>query len=249
LFIPLWILIMTHKALIYTILFLSILLNLIFIGRKVYYRYLNKPDKNQSTPNSSGLYADVFRSSPNDTNEIIFLGNSITAAFNVGELLPGYMIKNRGINGNTTRDILNRLDEVCASHPKEVFLMIGINDIVAHIHEKKIVENIRTIVYNIHDHSPKTVIYLQSILPVTGQASKQISGDTETVNILIGKINNDLKTIANDKFVLYIDLNMRFSLDGQLNEKYSWDGIHINAEGYQLWYSLIKPYIIDKTKT
>jgi len=34
-----------------------------------------------------------------------------------------------------------------------------------------------------------------------------------------------------------------FPKDGQLSNEYSFDGLHLNAKGYILWASLLKPYV------
>lgn len=73
----------------------------------------------------------LYRSLPNTADEIIFLGNSITDGCNWSELLDEPRAKNRGISGDRTEGILDRLDEVLDSKPIKVFLMIGINDLGA----------------------------------------------------------------------------------------------------------------------
>ena len=70
-----------------------------------------------------------FRTLPNTKGEIIFLGNSITDYCEWSELFQNSKIKNRGISGDVTDGVLERLDEVTESKPSKIFLMIGINDL------------------------------------------------------------------------------------------------------------------------
>lgn len=64
------------------------------------------------------LKKSVFEVLPNNDNEIIFLGNSITAGGIWTELFQDLRIKNRGIIGNVTDGILYRLKEVTESNPE-----------------------------------------------------------------------------------------------------------------------------------
>src|SRR5207244_10058498 len=57
--------------------------------------------------------------------DVVMLGDSITEGMDWRELFPDVRILNRGIAGDTSAGVLNRLDEVIARHPKMVFLMIG----------------------------------------------------------------------------------------------------------------------------
>jgi hypothetical protein len=59
---------------------------------------------------------------PNDSNEIIFLGNSITFGCEWAVLLSNPNIKNRGINGDNTEGVLERLSEVTESQPDKIFI-------------------------------------------------------------------------------------------------------------------------------
>src|SRR5262245_31960720 len=72
---------------------------------------------------------DNFRSYPNANSDIIMLGNSITDYAQWNELLQVNEVRNRGISGDITYGILERLDEVTEGKPAKVFVLIGINDI------------------------------------------------------------------------------------------------------------------------
>ena len=64
-------------------------------------------------------------------NGIVLVGDSIIEGFPIHELYRGpLLVYNRGISGDTSRDVLNRLEEsVYALRPAKVFLLIGTNDI------------------------------------------------------------------------------------------------------------------------
>jgi lysophospholipase L1-like esterase len=175
----------------------------------------------------------VFKSLPDNKNEIIFLGNSITEQGRWRELFNNKHIINRGIGGDRTDGVLFRLDEVISSKPKKVFLLIGINDVRYKRPVKYIVDKNLQIIKKIKENSPKTKIYLQSILPTYGRKERPI----ETIKA----INEGFKLIAKQENVTYIELFSHFTdSSGYLDKKYSLDGLHLNGAGYQNWKKIIK---------
>jgi hypothetical protein len=67
-------------------------------------------------PGGYKLKVGQFRSYPNSPKDIIFLGNSITAGAEWNELLQNEHARNRGISGDITFGVLERLDEVTERH-------------------------------------------------------------------------------------------------------------------------------------
>ena len=87
---------------------------------------LKKTDRNP--PDSVKYFIgrnEVFKNLPNDTDEVIMLGNSLTHNFEWHEIFKNVNIKNRGINSDITRGILQRLNEVVESKPKKIFIGRG----------------------------------------------------------------------------------------------------------------------------
>ena len=88
---------------------------------------------------------------------------------------------------------------------------------------------------------PEAQLYLQSILPV----NEELFGQPLSPNQKIVQANEIIKNIAIANNSAYIDLNTLYQKNGKLNEDYSSDGIHLNADAYQLWYDAIRN-IIEK---
>lgn len=107
-----------------------------------------------------------FESFPGAQDDVVMLGDSITAGGEWSEMFPGVPIRNRGISGDTTSDVLLRLDPIVAAKPAAVFLKIGTNDLNRgpdRGYELPI--GIEQIVSRIQAGSPTTAIFLQSVLP------------------------------------------------------------------------------------
>ena len=186
----------------------------------------------------------MFESLPNTADEIIFLGNSITDGCNWTELFQDLRVKNRGISGDVTEGILNRLDEVTESNPSKVFIMIGINDLARGMSKKEILDNYEIIVDKILETSPKTQIYIESILPVNEKYGKFNNHYSKADSIV--SLNNDLEKLAKEKGQTYVDLFYPFSNgEGKLKDEFTEDGLHLNGKAYQLWKSLVEKYVYD----
>lgn len=190
-------------------------------------------------PGSFNLKVAQFRAYPNSHKDIIFLGNSITAGVDWVELVGNRHARNRGISGDITFGVLERLDEVIEGQPAKVFLLIGINDISRNIPDQVILQNYQRMVSRIKKGSPKTKIYLQTLLPVNSSFGKFPNHYHKDQHI--GAVNQGLRELAAREKVTLIDLYPAF-LDDQnrLVAQYTHDGLHLTALGYQKWAEVLK---------
>ena len=175
------------------------------------------------------------------TNTIYFLGDSLTDGCEWSELFSNTKIKNRGINGDTSEGVLNRLNQITQSKPQKIFIMIGINDLLNNIDSTKILDNYQKIITNIRYNSPTTKIYIESILPMNFELDK---AKRQITNKDISNFNNNLKNLADNSNIFYIDLYSKFlNSSEQLNDQYTFDGIHLNGQGYLIWKNEISKYL------
>ena len=194
-----------------------------------------------------GTYYDqrksLFELLPDTKNEIIFLGNSITDGSEWSELLENPKAKNRGISGDTSEGVLVRLYQVTRVQPAKVFLLIGINDLARNVSPDTVYANICKIVSTIRIKSPKTHIYLQSILPVNNTFKTFSSHTSRTPQVL--DLNARLKSICPKLGATYVDLfsELKNPNDDLLNPLYTNDGLHLMGEGYKAWLEGLKQYL------
>ena len=186
--------------------------------------------------------ASLFSKLTITPKDIVFIGNSITNGAEWNELFPRKRVKNRGISGDTSEGVYDRLDPVVKGKPAKIFILIGINDISRDVKVEDIVLNMKRIVKEIQNKSPKTKIYIQSILPVNPDFG--IFKGHEKPQ-LIKEINQQYQNIAKEYNVNYINLYPHFLEEGtdRMNEKYTNEGLHLLGEGYLLWSKIIKPYL------
>lgn len=188
--------------------------------------------------------ATLFEELPVTSKDIIFLGNSITNGGEWAELLNNKHVKNRGISGDVCTGVYDRLDAILKGKPAKIFLLIGINDVSQGTPADTIVNRIGKIVMKIKKNSPKTKLYLQSILPVTDHY-KMFGNHTRHWQ-MVKEINEKLAVLAESEKVTYIDLYSHFvdPVTGKMNVQYSNDGLHLLGNGYLRWAEIVKPYVL-----
>jgi lysophospholipase L1-like esterase len=181
----------------------------------------------------------LFKQEPIVKGKIIMLGNSITEGGDWKKLLKDSTIINRGISGDVTFGVLNRIDDIIQRQPSKVFLLLGINDLSRNTPNEIIIENLLAIASKIKSGSPSTEIFVQSILP-TNDSFKNLNDNFRGKGSHIMLINTQLKRMAERMKYTYIDLHTKFLGNEGMDVKYTNDGLHLNALGYQLWVSILR---------
>lgn len=176
-----------------------------------------------------------FKSNPLENSDIVFLGNSLTElGGNWGSRFSNSSVKNRGIAGDVTEGVLARLGEIYYFKPEAVFLLIGINDIFANKTPEFIAANIALIATKIHQRTPDTKVYVQTILPTTNTGI--VATIRETNTLLVANSTSNNYTI--------IDLHPLFAnASDLLKPEYTTDGTHLTEAGYAVWVNEIDALI------
>ena len=169
---------------------------------------------------------------------LVFIGDSLTEWYNWQERFPKYRITNLGISGEPVESLLDRRDRIRASihDPDFIFLMTGINNIA--MEQYDITGSYREIVRNLSTWYKKSIIVIQSILPV---ALEWIS------NNIIRDINRHLDQIAREYSAEYLDVYSLY-IDSKGNPKKEYfqdDGVHLTCEGYDVWASEVERFLIN----
>ena len=171
-------------------------------------------------------------------NQIVMLGNSITAECEWSELLANKSIINRGIIGDGTFDILDRLTPIIQAKPRKIFLLIGVNDLL--FHPLSIIgENYEKIVKRIKTETPETELYLESVLPIHNDLRRNGLKNSD-----IDALNGQIFELTKHYQAIYIDLASKLkNTEGALREDLSLDGIHLNGKGYMILGENLRKYI------
>ena len=181
--------------------------------------------------------------------QIVFIGDSITDLYPLDDYYADLDLAtyNRGIGGDTTSGVLNRLKvSLFDIKPSKIVLLIGANDVNGCVEKSKILSNYQEIFTKIKTELPNTKVYCMSMIPQNLTLETYTTIDVEKTTQTILELNPQIEAmVSNEPNFTYLDL---FSLladsNNMLIETYSDDGIHLNAAGFEVWTSLIKPYLI-----
>lgn len=217
------------------VLVLSIALNILLIGK--YLIVKPKAITKLKESNRRSVRAEIFKHLPVEKNEIIFTGDSHIELLVLPEMFENHLVKNRGISGNKTADLLIRLPEIINRHPSKIFIEIGINDIAYEVPTEIIMSNISMIINDIKVGSPQTKIFFISIMPTPVRSKPNGLNLNETVK----DINKKIRDMHN---ITFIDVYTALEKDGTLNPEYDSADHHLNADGALLFCRIIKPFVI-----
>ncbi len=179
--------------------------------------------------------ADFFRRHPVQPDDIVFLGDSLTAGGNWHELFPGLPVKNRGINADTTLNVLDRMDDVLAGQPSAIFLLIGTNDLPWYMYrsDAAILQTYAAILKRCREQSPRTRVYVQSIFPRLPFYAARIQ-----------RLNARLRLLAVDHGFAFINIfPLLADKRGALRADLTNDNLHLMAEGYAIWAQALQPFV------
>lgn len=171
---------------------------------------------------------------------VVFLGDSMTAHGNWDGYFPRQIIINHGVSGDKTSDVLWRLTPVIQNNPDQLFLMIGINDLLRGVPEETFITNYKKITERIKAQSPDTTVFIQSILPVNPEKLKVPADFSEKII----RMNTEIKKIAAASGFNYIDLYDVYAQKDKLPRSFTNDGLHLKEKAYTKWKEEIQNYIL-----
>jgi lysophospholipase L1-like esterase len=176
--------------------------------------------------------------------DVVMLGDSLTDGAEWREMFPRQDIVNRGIESDTTDGVLARLDDILAVRPRVAFVMIGINDFAdAHRTVEAVFDNYRSIVSRLDRGGVK--VFVQSTLPCN--EAKGAWKSCSSVNGQVRQLNARLATLASAR-VTFIDLTLVLAADGGLRSELTYDGVHLNGQGYRRWRDAIASFMPARNK-
>lgn len=190
--------------------------------------------------------------------EIVFTGSSLCELFPINEMLqnvePRIRVYNRGIGGDVTDGLLERMDEsIFDLEPKKVFINIGTNDISRPEYKReRLMSQYRKILMQIQARLPETKIYVMSYYPV----NRELPGaDPEVVKAQFGartnaelkEVNAEVEKMAEELNCTYINVfDCLLDEKGNLKAEYTIEGMHMYANGYAVVLEKLMPYLLEE---
>lgn len=164
---------------------------------------------------------------------VLFLGDSLTEGGRWAEEFPDLDVRNFGVSGNTTQDILDRLDDVIAAQPATVVLMAGTNDLAWRRSVEQTVRNLESILWRLHHELPSSRLIVQSVLP----RDRERADEVKQINIHLRQFAPTVKAQWLDLWPVFADD------DGEVRPSYSDDRLHLTEAGYAAWVEALRPLL------
>jgi lysophospholipase L1-like esterase len=167
-------------------------------------------------------------------NTVVFLGDSLTRNGDWSDWFPDIEALNFGVGGDTSEDVLARIDAVIEAQPDEIVLLIGTNDLGLRRSVESLVRNTQSILVELRRALPGSRLLLQSVLPRGREFADRIR-----------EANIHLRQFSATTHAQFLDLWPALALDdGELNPIYSDDRLHLNDAGYEAWLQELRPALV-----
>ena len=169
--------------------------------------------------------------------EFLLLGDSITAGFDTARLLPELAIRNEGVSGDSTVELLVRLRPEWLQAPglQAVFVCIGTNDLARDRPDDYILGQIARLVAELRRVGGAFRVVLTSLFSTRDNEPRP--------NARILGFNAQLAVLAADLGVEFWALHPHFlDEDGQLRAEFTDDGLHLTAAAYAEWARQLRAF-------
>lgn len=166
-----------------------------------------------------------------DRPSIAFVGDSITNHGEWETWFPDRDPRNFGVSGDTTDDLVARIDDVVAFRPEVIALLIGTNDLGQRKSVEHLVRNIEFLLVSLRRDLPGTRMLVQSIMPRGAEFAERVRD-----------ANRHLRQFAPTVNAHYLDLWPALAGDGDaIGAEFSDDELHLTAAGYEAWLAELRP--------
>lgn len=177
--------------------------------------------------------------------DFVFIGDSITHFWELDAYFgaKGRLILNRGIGGDTTEYVLKRFEaDVLQLKPRYAIMNIGVNDtwkLEGDPWQRTSGKPKEPVIRETVDHVSQIIelakkagqhLILCSILPTDMPFTQK----NKERNEVIAEINGELKKMAQQAGLIYVDYHTHFAGEDGITLKEGWadDGVHPHVLGY-----------------
>ena len=165
--------------------------------------------------------------------DVAFIGDSLTDGYDLAKYYPQYVTANRGIGGDTTFGLEERLQvSLYDLKPKVVVMLIGANNM------DSMFQNYESILQSLKENLPDSKIVLLSLTAMGGEHWGR-------KNQLAAYNNVTIKLLAERYGYEFVDLySALYDVSiGEVYEGYTVDGGHFTHEGYTVVTAQITPVL------
>ena len=165
---------------------------------------------------------------------LIALGDSITAAGPWRQAFPGRSVLNAGIPGNTTVDLLGRLDVLPGLDGATVVLMAGINDLLQGEAPGPVADRILRIRRELLARGAARVVVVATLPCEAARWGPRCLAPVRDLNRrLRGAVPG----------ADFLDLTDLLADGAGLRRSMGVDGLHLGPHGYNLWFKRLRAIV------
>ena len=180
------------------------------------------------------------------SQSIVMLGNSLTEnGKDWSQRLGNSHVINRGIIGDNTVGMTERLCQITPHQPRAIFLMAGINNMVNNAPVINVAQQVISLIEAIREQTPQTKLIVESLLPINEKNGRwrTLAGRTNDIPLT----NMYIRAYCESHDIVFIDLFNKMTKPGTnvLREELSADGLHITEAGYAIWENELKKHIAN----
>lgn len=178
------------------------------------------------------------RTSPPPKGEIVFVGSSTIVSWDPARYFPDLKIINRGLWGSALIDTVRFVNRIVIPYaPRLVVVYAGDNEIDAGYTSEDVAIQFERLIKAVHSELPQTRIVIIGIKP---NPQRWLTIDrARTANEAIRRL------CGRDDRVAFLDVDgVMLGWDERpRKELFLDDGLHLSAQGYQLWTTVLRPLL------
>jgi len=178
------------------------------------------------------------RATPPPVGEVLFLGSSTIVNWDTAKSFPGIKTINRGVWSSSLYDAVQRIDRLVVPYaPRVIVLYAGDNDINSGSISEQVAVEFERFAFSVWSKLPQTKIVFIGLKPSI-QRWSQIHRMRATKVLIREFCEHDdrLAFLDVDGVMLGWDEKPR-------RELFVDDGLHLSPQGYQLWTTLLQPFL------
>lgn len=192
-------------------------------------------------------YEATDRTSAPPRGEIVFVGSSSIRNWDLAASFPDLKVINRGVwaagQGFELGDVVRFVDRLVVPHqPRIVVVYAGDNDISGGKTSEQVVVEAERLINRLRTKLPDVRIVFIGVKP---SLSRWLQVDRmRLTNTLLRQV------CERDDRVAYVDVDgpMMGWDERPRRELFVDDGLHLSLEGYRLWTTLVRPFLVTPTQ-
>lgn len=169
---------------------------------------------------------------------IVFTGSSSVRIWDdLQQRFPAVQIVNTGFGGSEASDLLAYADDlILRFKPRKVFIYEGDNDLNSNKKPRSVLSDIKSIILRIRADQPDTKIVLIAAKPSIARWH---------LKRRYKQLNRKMRGLVKKEDHLAFADVWRPMLQGRKVKQdiFINDGLHMNSKGYDIWYTILQPYL------